>query len=325
MTKLSVITVNYRGWQPLESCLNSLLSLKLENIDLEVIIVDNFSNDGKLDEFTEKFPDFTFIRSEGNYGFAYGNNLGVQHASGDFLLFLNPDTVISEKPLVSMLDLARQESQISIVSSQQVDLNGNNENPFGIFPSAWTINSIIKAVYSLFSNKKLSKSCENSRLVYPDWVSGSLILMGREHFDQIGGWDEDYWLYSEDTDLCKKVKEKGGNVVLQCQPAITHQHGGTTRRTMRLTAFCKAMVIISKHIYFRKHYSGINHFFLQSFLIINTLLFDYLIPALLGFILFPFGSLRKYLLIYLNLLKYYFNSVVRLTWYIDIKKINPPE
>ena len=325
MIKLSVITVNYRGWVPLERCLNSLLSIKPENFSLEVIIVDNFSNDGKLDEFVQKFPKFKFIKSEGNYGFAYGNNLGARHATGDILLFLNSDTVVSEEPLVSLLNLARQKTQYSIVSSQQVDLNGYNENPFGIFPSFWTINSIIKSIYSLISNKKLSETCENSQVIFPDWVSGSLILIGRELFDQIDGWDEDYWLYSEDTDLCKKVKDKGGLVVMQCHPPIMHQHGGTTRRTMRLTAFYKAMVIMSKHIYFRKHYSGITHFFLQSFLIINTLLLEDLIPALIGLILFPLGSARKYLYIYSNMLKYYFKSALRLSWYIDIKTVKLPE
>jgi len=325
MIKLSVITVNYRAWIPLERCLNSLLTLKQENFSLEVIIVDNFSNDGKLDEFVEKFPKFKFVKSEGNYGFAYGNNLGARHATGDILLFLNSDTVVSEEPIVSMLNLALQNTQYSIVSSQQVDLNGHNENPFGIFPSFWTINSIIKSIYSLISNKKLSETCENSQVIFPDWVSGSLILIGRDLFDQIDGWDEDYWLYSEDTDLCKKVKDNGGLVVMQCHPPITHQHGGTTRRSLRLTAFYKAMVIMSKHIYFRKHYSGITHFFLQSFLIINTLLLENLIPALIGLILFPFGSARKYLYIYSNMLKYYFKSVLRLSWYIDIKTVRLPE
>jgi len=85
------------------------------------------------------------------------------------------------------------------------------------------------------------------------------------------------------------------------------------------------MVIMSKHIYFRKHYSGITHFFLQSFLIINTLLLENLIPALIGLILFPFGSVRKYLYIYSHMFKYYFKSASRLSWYIDIKTVRPPE
>lgn len=323
MLKLSVITVNYKAWIPLERCLNSLLSLEPETFTLEVIVVDNYSNDGMLEKFIENYPTISFIENEGNYGFACGNNLGSRHATGDLLLFLNSDTIVTQEPIDAMLNLAQQNPQYSIISSQQVDLNNKEENPYGVFPSFWTINSIIKAVYCLFSKK--NTNCKDLKVIFPDWVSGSLILIGREQFDLLNGWDEDYWLYSEDADLCKKAKNMGGIVAMLCNPAITHQHGGTTRRTMHLTAFYKAMVIISRHIYFRKHYSGLHHFILQSFLIVNTLILENLIPALLGIILFPLGPARKYLLIYLNLIKYYFKSAVNLSWFIDIKKVKLPE
>ena len=325
MLKLSVITVNYKAWVPLERCLNSLLSLEPESFTLEVIVVDNYSNDGMLEKFIEKYPSISFIENEGNYGFSCGNNLGSRHATGDFLLFLNSDTIVTREPINAMLDLAQQNPQYSIISSQQVDLNNKEENPYGVFPSFWTINGIIKAVYSLFSKKIIDTNCKDLKVIFPDWVSGSLILIARDQFDLLNGWDEDYWLYSEDADLCKKAKDKGGIVAMLCNPAITHQHGGTTRRTMHLTAFYKAMVIISRHIYFRKHYFGLHHVILQSFLIFNTLLLENLIPALIGIVLFPLSSFRKYFLIYWNMIKYYFRSAGNLTWFIDIKKIKLPE
>ena len=107
MIKLSIITVNYRAWIPLERCLNSLMSLQTENFNLEVIIVDNFSNDGRLEEFIEKFPSFNFIKNSGNYGFSNGNNLGAKYATGDFLMFLNSDTIVTQEPIESMLNLAQ--------------------------------------------------------------------------------------------------------------------------------------------------------------------------------------------------------------------------
>lgn len=325
MIKLSVITVNFKGWLPLERCLNSLMALQPEEFSMEVIIVDNFSNDGRLDEFIEKFSSFKFIQSDGNYGFSHGNNLGAKHATGDFLMFLNSDTVVTLEPMQSMMNLAQQNSQYAIVSSQQVDLNGHNENPFGIFPTFWTINGIVKSIYSVFSGKKLNVSCNDAKVIFPEWVSGSLVLISRSVFNQLNGWDEDYWLYSEDADLCKRAKDMGGTIAMQCSPSITHQHAGTTRRTLRLTAFYKAMVIISKHIYFRKHFSGVHLFILQFFLVLNTLILDSLIPALIGLIFFPFGSLRKYLFIYINMLKYYLNAIKTNSWFIDIKKVKLPE
>lgn len=325
MIKLSIITVNYKAWIPLERCLNSLMSLQTKNFNLEVIIVDNFSNDGRLEEFIEKFPSFNFIKNSGNYGFSNGNNLGAKYATGDFLMFLNSDTIVTREPIESMLNLAQNNKDYSIISSQQMSLDNKPENPYGIFPSFWTINSLIKSIYGLILKSKERVTSENSDVIFPDWVSGSLILISRDQFDNVKGWDEDYWLYFEDTDLCKKVKDNGGKVAMQCKLAIIHQHGGTTRRTLSLTAFYKTMVIISKHIYFRKHYSGMSHFFLQSFIVLNTLLFENLFQAIFGLIFFPFGSFRKYLLIYFNILKYYFRSAIKQSWFIDIRKVKLPE
>lgn len=325
MLKLSIITVNFKGWTPLERCLNSLLSLEIDDFSWEVIIVDNFSNDGKLEEFKMKYPTFNFIESEGNHGFSYGNNLGAEQATGDYFLFLNSDTVVTEEPLQSMMNLIQENKKYSIVSSQQVGLSGKKENPFDVFPSFWTINSIIKSIYGKFSKKKRATTCNDSKVIFPDWVSGSLVLISQKDFSELGGWDEDYWLYSEDVDLCKRASDNGGIVALQCDPSIIHQHGGTTRRTMELTAFYKSLVIISKHIYFRKHNSGIRNFSLQSFLVINTLFLDSFFPALFGLIFYPFGSARKYLFLYLNLVMYYFNALKKGSWFIDTKRVVLPE
>lgn len=323
--KLSIITVNYRGWVPLERCLNSLRSLLATDFLFEVIIVDNFSNDGKLDEFKARYAEFTFVESKGNYGFSNGNNLGAKHATGEYLLFLNSDTVVTMEPLLAMLNLAQQNTQYAIVSAQQKGLDGRDENPFDVFPSIWTINSIVKSVYGAISKKKLAASCKNNQIIFPDWVSGSLVLISRTVFDQLNGWDEDFWLYYEDVDLCKRAKDMGGIVALQCSPSIIHQHGGTTRRTLKLTAFYKAQVIISRHIYFRKHYSGIHNFILQSFLILNALILDNLIPALFGLVFYPFGSPRKYLFVYFNLLEYYFNAIKKHSWLVDTMNVKLPE
>lgn len=323
--KLTIITVNYKGWKPLERCLNSLKTLDQKDFTWEVIVVDNFSDDGELVNFKRIYSDFTFIENKGNFGFANGNNLGAKHAKGDYLLFLNSDTVVKKEALSALLNLAYQHNQMAIVSAQQTDLTGKNEDPFDVFPSLWTINSIVKFLYFKFSTKSRNYNCNLNQFIYPDWVSGSLIMIKKKYFDQIGGWDEDFWLYCEDIDLCKRVHEMAGVIVLQCRPSITHQHGGSTRRSNRLSAFFKSMVIISKHIYFKKHFRGWHLFFLQFFLIVNTLLFSNLIPALLGLVFYFIGPARKYLFMYIYLLGYYFNVIRRNSWFIDTKNVIPPE
>ena len=324
MIKLSIVIVNYQGWQPLRTCLESIKEIEGIQDIYEVIVVDNCSNDGMLDNFRTQFPEIKFVENEGNYGFSSGNNLGAKHASGEYILFLNPDTIINSAALHSMLNLAVEHPSYYIVSIQQLTTSGQKENPFNSFPSIWTINSILKSIYSINTKNRLKAASENEPIIKPDWVSGSVILMQKQIFDKIGKWDEDYWLYTEDVDLCRKTRKAGGEIAMICDNSFVHQHGGTTRKTMKLAALCKAHVIISKHIYFRKHYKGFHHFSLQFFLLTNTLILESLLPALIGLITYPFSKNTKYQLVYLNLLKYYFSSLMRKTWFIDIKKIKIP-
>ncbi len=322
--KISIIIVNYRSWAPLKECLESILTLENEAFDYEVIIVDNYSDDGKLAEFSQRFPSFRFIENKGNYGFSNGNNLGAGHASGDYLLFLNPDIVVSQKPIVSLLDYAAKHPQFAVFSLQHKTLSGKMENPFGVFPSLFTINSIIKSMYVRLSGKNLKNKCFQEKVIFPDWVSGSCVFMRSDVFKKIGGWDEDFWLYSEDVDICKRAGDRCGGAVLLCDQHIIHKHGGSTRVNIKKAAFFKAHVIISMHIYFRKHYSGIHHFLLQSIYVFNILLIESLIPAIAGLVFFPVGTLRRYPMIYVNLLKYYFHSLKRGSWLFDTRNIRIP-
>ena len=106
MVKLSVIIVNYRGWGPLSRCLEALSCLDDASFSSEVIIVDNCSNDGKLKDFSTQHSSFRFIENTGNYGFSSGNNLGARNSNGDYILFLNPDTVANLPALTEMIKKA---------------------------------------------------------------------------------------------------------------------------------------------------------------------------------------------------------------------------
>ncbi len=314
LKKLSVIIVNYRGWESLKLCLDSLSCLKSAGFGWEVIIVDNFSDDGRMDEFALSYPDFRFIENKGNYGFSNGNNLGAAYAGGEYFLFLNPDTIVSLEALSSMLHLAEEHPVYHIVSIQQRRQSGKPENPFGIFPSVWTINGLIRIGYSLFSKKKFKKDCKTNPVILPDWVSGSVVLIKRQVFEQTGGWSEDFWLYYEDIDLCRRVRDRGGRIALLCDISITHHHGSLTRKDKKRIAFFKAEVMKSRHIYFYKHYKRGQQIILQSFLVINTLFFEELIPAMIGLIFFPFLKARVHLFIYIYLWEYYFQVMKKKSW-----------
>ena len=324
MVKLSVIIVNYRGWGPLSRCLEALNCLIDADFSSEVIIVDNFSNDGKLKEFSEQHSSFRFIENSGNYGFSSGNNLGASNSNGEYLLFLNPDTVVNLPALSEMIKKVEGHPEYHILSCQQEDENGKDKNPFGSFPSFRSLTGFNRAISNLFGTKgKENYKCDSKDIIFPDWVSGSLIFMKHEIFYKIGGWCEDFWLYYEDVDLCKRVSEMGGKVAFLCNIRIMHQHGGVTRQNSKLKSYSKAQVLISRHIYISKHYRGTKQILLQMYLVITNFL-ELLIPAALGLLLYFIQAARVFFSLFINLLRYYIKSIFRRTWLPGKNSVNFP-
>ena len=308
---LSVVIVNYRCWEKLSKCLNSLITINEAYFTFEVIVVDNASHDKMLGEFRVLYPQYRFIQNSGNYGFASGCNLGASNANGKYLLFLNPDTIVSGKALSAMLDQAKVSKANSIISCRQIKKNGNEDKPYGIFPSPLTLTGWSRAFARLL--KLNNKLLQDERFIFPDWISGSVVMMSRISFNTIGGWNERFWMYFEDVDLCQRAKEAGGTVFLLKSVTIVHNHGGSSRSNNRIIALTKTEVNISRHSYISLHEHGFKGAFMQTFLVLNNVLSGF-IPALLGLFLFFNKTFLTSTNIYLNLLNYYFNALLKDTW-----------
>ncbi len=311
---ISVIIVNYRGWDTLAACLDALEATGEEDGRPGVIVVDNHSADGRLAVFAARYPWVRFLESPVNEGFARGNNRGAAVAGGRYLLFLNPDTVIRREALSALREESRRQGDLQILSLRQVSPQGRTEQTARLFPSFWTINSLVRLLYKAVSSAGEDMRCHRRDIVRPDWVSGSVVWIPRDAFERLGGWDGDYWLYYEDVDLCRRLRDQGGEVLLLCDPPVIHHHGATTRKDKKRVAFFKTYVLISQHIYFRKHFPGGRGSLLLAFLVLNNLFFDQLFPALAGLLLFPFGVARRYLFIYFYLVKYYLRVLVLRRW-----------
>ncbi len=311
MKDLSIVIVNYRCWDKLSACLNSLATIPETNFAFEVIVVDNDSRDNKLPEYRMLYPGFSFIANMGNYGFANGCNLGSAFAKGKYLLFLNPDTVVTEKALFTMLDQARVGKANSIISCRQFTENGKEDKPYGVFPSPFSLTGWSRALAKLFNIN--FAPYQTDRFIFPEWVSGSVLMISKSSFNKIGGWNERFWMYSEDIDFCYRAKELGGQIYLLKNVSVVHDHGGSSRANIEVTALTKTEVNISKHEYVSMHEKGLRQVFMQTFLILNNLLSG-LIPAILGLIFFFNKRLATATLIYGRLLQYYSNALVQDTW-----------
>lgn len=321
--KISVVIVNYKSWGHLDACLTSLETVKSAFFDLDVIVVDNDSASDKRNAFIQKFKKVTFAENTGNNGFANGCNFGASLGKGDFFLFLNPDTIVSEAALRAMLLEAVENKNYGIVSCIQINKSGGKEKIMRFFPTIKTIFGLFRALYRTRNKKELAEKFDTKkRIVFPDWVSGSVVFMSKSWFEKVGGWNEDYWMYYEDVSISKKVSDKGGKVALLREVKIVHNHGGASRINIKTSAITRSQVLISKHVYVHNNFSGILKYGTQTILVLHVLLTK-LIGAIIGALFFFIPKMRTYVLLYRDLLRHY-SSCIRYGTWLSVKSMNHP-
>ena len=288
MTSLSIIIVNYKSWSVLEKCLESILSQGID--DIEVIIVDNNSNDGLITKFKKKYINFKWISNKINAGFSKACNQGAEIAKNEYYLFLNPDTELEKNSLVKMKSIIDNFPN-SILSISQLDSDGNIGFPYGNFLSIRTFNGIIRFLDRLISLENRNINNEKP-FIKPNWVSGSFLLIDRENFNKLGGWDEDYWMYYEDMDLCKRANIIGIDIVLINSISCTHHHGKSSKVNLKTRVKAKTHSIKSGVIFIEKHYRGAYQKILK-FLYLSSRIIELLILS-------PFSKVKR--LIFFNLI-----------------------
>ncbi|MCB9202270.1 MAG: glycosyltransferase family 2 protein [Flavobacteriales bacterium] len=199
--KLSIVIVNYNGKKYLKPCIESIHNNCL-GLLYEIIVVDNASTDGSIKYLKKEFPEVVLLENYENIGFGKANNLGVQASKYDTILLLNNDTILIDKLSNKLLNLLNQDI-VGCVGVKMLDSKKNYLVATGYFPS------FCRLVKLSFLNKNL-KNEKNT--VGVDWVSGSFMLLKKNIFNKIKGFDSDYFMYVEDVDLCMKIHKLG----LQC-------------------------------------------------------------------------------------------------------------
>jgi len=308
---LSIIIVNYRAWSSLSVTLDCLKNILNEQFDFEVVVVDNCSQDGQLNRFSELYPHYKFIENTGNWGFADACNLGARSTSRNCFLFLNPDTLPNAAAIEALYNLLINKPEFGLLGCLQ---NDRNELSIKLTPNLFTLLGFTRMIYRFIHRHSLRKrSCSGQQIASPDWISGSIVMISRSWFEKSGGWDADFWLYSEDTDLSRKVAAQGGKIGLLCTHKMIHRHGGASRVDWQTTAITKSEVKISSHVYIQKHFTGNTKIPGHTLLIMNNLLINFPV-AMAGLLFFFIAPLRIYSRIYGNLLQYYLKVIKTKTW-----------
>jgi GT2 family glycosyltransferase len=312
--ELSIIIVNYKSWGVLQQCLDSFQQFP-PRLSYEIIVIDNDSQDGKFDDFAEHNPQIKLIKNSGNNGFSNGCNLGAENTTGEYLLFLNPDVILTSSSAIDgMVGFAKKNTDVGIISCRTINPRGKPEREIA-FENPWLIIGWIRAVYKLLNKKQIAlKYGENEDNWYPDWVAGSVILIKSTLFNQINKWDQDnYWMYYEDVDLCRKVVSLSKKIALLRNFELRHSHGGSSRRNPATTAITKSEVVTSNHMFVQIYTQGINRVALHSLMVVNTLI-SWLLRTLLTLPVFWKDSFQSNLLTLVAIIQYYIHAPIRGTW-----------
>ncbi|MDD5457247.1 MAG: glycosyltransferase family 2 protein [Candidatus Margulisbacteria bacterium] len=224
---VSVIIVHYNTPELLTDCLKSLYEYT-KDVTFEVIIVDNNSKN-KPDKNLKQYPDLTFINNKENYGFAKANNMAVVQAKGQYLLFLNSDTLLIENSLKKCMKYLDENPQTGILGPRLLNTDKTTQY-YGSIINHWR-----------YWGKKPRKV---------GFISGAAMFIKKDLFQKIGGFDEHYFFYNEDVDLCKTVNKTGLNVIYFPGTSIVHLGGKSTTRSHML----RKQVYKSSWYFFKKHY-----------------------------------------------------------------------
>jgi hypothetical protein len=232
---LSILIVTYNS-RPLIGTLLAGLARQLDGLNAEVVLVDNASHDGTADAVAEHHPWVRLVRSAVNLGFAAGNNLAARHATGRVLLLLNPDALPARGCVARGLALMDSDPGVGLAGARLLADDGATQPSARMFPSLMQEAIVLSGLAARFPKSRwfgrLDRTWADPASDAPvDWVPGAFALVRRDLFDRLGGFDERFFLYYEEVDLCRRIHAAGYRV--QYWPELRVQHiGGVSARTV---------------------------------------------------------------------------------------------
>jgi GT2 family glycosyltransferase len=244
----------------LEQCLLSVQKA-IENIDAEIIIVDNNSQDNSCEMIKTLFPNVRLIENKENFGFPKGNNIGVEQAKGEYICILNPDTVVAEDTFSKIFDFINairpiEVAGLGIIGCKLIDGTGNflPESKRGV-PTPWVAMTKVFGFYKVFPKSKSFNQYYAQHLIEHQTgktaiLVGAFMFLKKELYQEMQGFDEAFFMYGEDIDLCYRVLKTGKSNYYYAETSVIHYKGESTAKDLKyLNRFREAMLI-----FYKKHF-----------------------------------------------------------------------
>ncbi|HSW36319.1 MAG TPA: glycosyltransferase family 2 protein [Candidatus Limnocylindrales bacterium] len=272
MVKLDIVIVNWNAGQQLRACLDSIVTACRDGFALSLVVVDNASSDGSVDDLNDLDLPLTMIQNDTNRGFATACNQGAKGSDADYLLFLNPDTRLFKDSLDKPLAFMEQQNnrQVGIVGIQLVDEIGQISRTCARFLSPGRFFANMMGLDRLFPRFFLShfmSEWDHGQTREVDQVMGAFFLTRRSIFETLGGFDERFFVYFEDIDFSLHAYKHGWKTVYLAEAQAYHKGGGTSEQVKATRLFYS---LRSRIQYGYKHFG----WFPATFLLVGTLLLE---------------------------------------------------
>jgi GT2 family glycosyltransferase len=267
MPDLSIVIVTWNVRDLLRDCLHSIQE-SCGGPDLDVIVIDSASTDDTAQMIRREFPAVRLIEPGANIGFSKGNNLGIEASTGRYLLILNPDTRVRGQALGELVSYLDTHPEVGVIGPQLLNPDGTIQSSSRRFPTLWT------GIFESTWLQPIAPRCvlrryymldfQDDETVQADWVSGAAFVVRREAIEQVGGFDESFFMYSEEIDWQKRIKEAGWQVVYYPQAQVLH-YGG--KASEQVAAQRHIHFQTSKVQYFHKHHGPLAGTFMRLYLL----------------------------------------------------------
>ena len=281
MVDLSIVIISWNVRELLRRCLQSIVTearpgsadgvFEVDGWEVEILVVDNASTDGSSEMVRDEFPRIHLIVNDENRGFTAANNQGLALSRGRHLLLLNPDTEIVGDALATMTGYMQANSEVGALGPRLLNTDGSLQSSRRRFPTLstalvestvvqewWDDNRILRRYYAA--------DTPDDAVQRVDWVTGACLLVRRQAYERVGGLDEGFFMYSEELDWCKRIKDAGWEVVFLPTATVIHHEGKSSEQ-----------VVPARHIYFqsskvryfRKHHGAFQAGALRWFLLLT--------------------------------------------------------
>lgn len=238
---VSIIIINYNNFTLTSNCIRSVI-LCTVGTKYEIIVVDNASTERDANDFLKEFPGIKLVKSKENGGFAYGNNLGIEKAEGEFILLLNNDTIFQEDAINKSLSYFQQQSNAGVVGCRMIYPDGRIQYTARRFRSiSWELLDLFRFIpfvmpYRKRAIKMLGKYFRHDENIECDWLNGAFFLFPKRILEQLKGkkLDDRFFMYGEDQLWCEQINKSGFKNLFFAESTIIHIGSGSVPLSSQL-------------------------------------------------------------------------------------------